>query len=145
MVSESELQDDLKAAMKARDMDKVYVLRSLVAAVKNAKIEKRIDTLPEAEIVALVRKEASKRTEAAEFARKADRAELAAQNEKEKVFLEAYLPQQMTPEALEALVRQISADLGTTQIGPIMARLREQHTGQYDGKLASELVRKLAS
>jgi uncharacterized protein YqeY len=144
MVSESQLQDELKVAMKARDMDKVYVLRSLIAAVKNAKVEKRIETLPEAEIAALVRKEVGKRTEAAEFARKADRAELVTQNEKEKAFLEAYLPQQMTADALEALVRKISADLGTTEIGPIMAKLREQHSGQYDGKLASELVRKLA-
>lgn len=144
MLSESRLQEELKLAMKAREMDKVYVLRSLIAAVKNVKVEKRVESLPEAEIAGLVRKEVSKRVEAADFARKANRAELAAQNEQEKAFLESYLPQQLTPEALEALIRKISADLGSTQIGPIMAKLREEHSGQYDGKLASELVRKLS-
>jgi uncharacterized protein YqeY len=143
MPSEEQFQEELKQAMKARDMDKVYVLRSMIAAIKNMKVEKRVDSLPEAEIAALVRKEVSKRTEAAEFARKAERAELAAQNEKEKAILDAYLPQLMGAEALERAVREISADLGTTQIGPIMAKLREKYSGQYDGKLASELIRKL--
>jgi uncharacterized protein YqeY len=55
-----------------------------------------------------------------------------------------YLPQQMTAEALAAAIGEIAADLGTTQIGPIMAKLREKYSGQYDGKLASELIRKLA-
>lgn len=144
MISEEQLQEDLKLAMKARDMDKVYVLRGLVATIKNAKVEKRVQALPESEIAGLVRKEISKRTEAADFARQAGRAEMAAQNEKEKAFLEAYLPQQMSAEVLEATIRQIAADLGTTQIGPVMAKLRELHSGQYDGKLASELIRKLA-
>ncbi len=143
MASETQLQEELKLAMKARDMDKVYVLRSMIAAIKNMKVEKRVDSLPEGEIAALVRKEVSKRTEAAEFARKADRADLAAQNEKEKAILDAYLPQLMTAEALERAVRDISSELGTTQIGPIMAKLREKYSGQYDGKLASELIRKL--
>lgn len=145
MVSEAQLQEELKTAMKAREMEKVYVLRGLVAAIKNAKVEKRaVETLPEAEIAGLIRKEIGKRAEAADFARRAGREELATQNEREKAFLEAYLPQQMSAEALEAAVREISAELGTTQIGPIMAKLREKYSGQYDGKLASELIRKLA-
>jgi len=144
MISEAQLQDELKAAMKARDMDKVYVLRGLVAAVKNAKVEKRVEVLPEVEIAGLVRKEISKRSEAAEFARQAGRAELAAQNDKEKGFLEAFLPSQMTAAALEQAIREISTELGTTQIGPIMAQLKSRYSGQYDGKLASELIRKLA-
>jgi uncharacterized protein YqeY len=143
MVSEAKIQADLKDAMKARDMDKVYVLRSLIAAIKNLKVEKRVPELPEAEVAGLVRKEISKRVEAADFARRANRGELADKNEQEKALLEAYLPQQMTPEALEAAIRQIAAELGTTQIGPVMAKLRESHAGLYDGKLASELIRKL--
>jgi uncharacterized protein YqeY len=69
---------------------------------------------------------------------------MVAQNDKEKAILDAYLPQQMTPEALEEAIREISVELGTTQIGPLMAKLKEKYAGQYDGKLASELVRKLA-
>jgi uncharacterized protein YqeY len=143
MISEAQIQEDLKGAMKARDMEKVYVLRSLIAAIKNVKIDKRVDTLPEAEISALVRKEIAKRSEAADFARKANRADLADKNEKEKALLENYLPQQMSATDLAETIRRISKDLGTTQIGPIMAKLKEDHAGLYDGKLASEIVRKL--
>ena len=42
------------------------------------------------------------------------------------------------------MIKQIAGELGTTQIGPVMAKLRERHAGQFDGKLASELIRKLS-
>lgn len=143
MASEEQLQQDLHAAMKARAAEKVLILRGLIAAIKNVKVEKQLAALPEADITALVRKEISKRVEAADFARKAGRAELVDGNEREKAVLEAYLPPQLDAAALEALIKQLAAELGTTQIGPIMASLREHRAGQFDGKLASELIRKL--
>ncbi len=143
MPTEADLQSAMQAAMKARAMDKVYVLRGLIAAIKNAKVEKQVAALPEADIAVLVRKEINKRTEAVEFARQANRPELVEQNEKEIGFLQAYLPQQLSAEALETVIRGLAGELGTTQIGPIMTRLRERHAGQFDGKLASELIRKL--
>ena len=145
MASEAQLQADLHAAMKARAAEKVLILRGLIAAIKNVKVDKQVPTLPEADIAVLVRKEINKRVEAAEFARKAGRAELVDSNEREKAVLEAYLPQQLDAVALEAVIAQLVTELGSTQIGPIMAKLRERHAGQFDGKLASELVRKLAS
>jgi hypothetical protein len=145
MVTEAQLQADLQAAMKARAAEKVLILRGLIAAIKNVKVDKQVPTLPEADIAALVRKEINKRVEAAEFARQAGRTELVDSNEREKAVLEAYLPQQLDAAALEALIRQLAAELGTTQIGPIMATLRERHAGRFDGKLASELVRKLVA
>jgi uncharacterized protein YqeY len=143
MATESQLQADLRSAMKARAMDKVYVLRSVIAAVKNLKVEKRTEELPEAEISAIIRKEANKRAEAADFARKAERAELIDENERQRAILESYLPQQLDAEALQTKIREIADELGTTQIGPIMGKLRERFAGQYDGKLASELIRNL--
>jgi uncharacterized protein YqeY len=44
---------------------------------------------------------------------------------------------------LEAVINGLAAELGTTQIGPLMAELRKRHAGQFDGKLASELIKKL--
>lgn len=143
MANEAQLQEDLKAAMKARAMETVYVLRGLIAAIKNVKIDKRVSTLPDTEIAALVRKEINKRTEAIEFARQGNRADLVEKNEAEKALLDKYLPQQLSSEALEDVIKQIAAELGSPQIGPIMAKLRERHAGQFDGKLASEIIRKL--
>ena len=145
MPTEAQLHSDLQAAMKARAMEKVYILRGVIAAIKNVKVDKQVAQLPEADIAALVRKEINKRVEAAEFARKAGRQELVQQNESEKAVLETYLPQQLDVAALQAVIQTLSSELGTTQIGPLMAKLRERYAGQFDGKLASELIRKLGS
>ena len=144
MPTEAQLHTDLHDAMKARAMERVYILRGLIAAIKNVKVEKQVATLPDAEVAALVRKEINKRIEAAEFARQANRADLVAKNDSERAILEAYLPQQLTAEALDTIIRALATELNTTQIGPIMAKLRERHAGKFDGKLASELIRKLA-
>jgi len=144
MATEAELQRDLSAAMKAREMERVYVLRGVLAAIKNVKVDKRVAELPEAEIAALIRKEANKRVEAAEFAERSGRVELVAQNRSEQAVLEAYLPAQMDATRLESVIRALAQELGGPAIGPIMAKLKERYPGQYDGKLASELARKLA-
>jgi uncharacterized protein YqeY len=145
MLNETQIQTDLQNAMRAREMPKVYVLRSLVAAIKNLKVEKQVKELPELEITGLVKKEVSKRAEALAFAEQGGRAELVEQNRAEIALLEVYLPQQLDAAELEAAIRTIASELGTTQIGPLMAELKKRHAGQYDGKLASELVKKLST
>jgi len=143
MLTEAKIEEDLKSAMRARDMPRVYVLRGIVAAVKNLKVEKQVREIAEADLVAIVRKEVSKRIEAASYGEKGGRAEVVAQNRAEQEILEAYLPRQLSATELEELIKGLSAELGTTQIGPLMAALRQRHGGQFDGKLASELIRKL--
>lgn len=145
MPTEAQIQSDVQGAMKARAADKLSVLRDVLTAIKNMKVEKMIAAVPEAEIVGLVRREINKRSEAIEFARKANRPELVQKNENEKAILEAYLPQQLTAEELEVVITGLATELGTTQIGPLMAKLRERHAGTFDGKLASELIKKLAA
>jgi hypothetical protein len=143
MATETQLQADLQSAMKARATDKLMILRDVMTAVKLLKVEKMVPTLPEADVTAIIRKEVSKRVEAADFARRANRDDLIQKNETEKALLEAYLPQQMSAEQLESIIGALATELGGNQIGPIMAKLRERHAGQFDGKLASELIRKL--
>jgi uncharacterized protein YqeY len=144
MLGEAQLQGDLQAAMRKRDRSRIDVLRGLIAAIKNVKVEKQVTELAEPDIVALVRKELNKRVEIIGYARQADRPDAVAQAEAEKAILEAYLPAQLGPAELEAAVRAIAAELGTMQIGPLMAELRKRHAGQFDGKLASEIIKKLA-
>lgn len=141
MVNESQLQEDLKAAMKAREMESVYVLRGLISAIKSVRVEKMGAEIEEAELATLVRKEINKRNEAIEFARKADRVHDVEANEREIVVLERYLPAQLDETQLEAAIRQISAEAGTTDIGPIMAQLKARYAGQYDGKTASRIIK----
>jgi uncharacterized protein YqeY len=142
-LSEAQLTADLTAAMKARDMPRVYVLRGLLTAAKNLKVERRAQTLSEADLVQLVRREVRQREEAEEFAKKAGRDEAVAQNQAERAMLDAYVPAQMDAAALETVVRGIVASLPSPAMGPVMAALREQHAGQFDGKQASEIVKRV--
>lgn len=140
-LSEARLRDDLRDAMKNREMSTVYVLRGLLAVITNRRIEIG-GTLSDAEILGLVLRESKKREEAEEFARKADRSDLIEQNEAERAVLARYLPTMLTREAIAALVSGWIAE-GVTAMGALMARLKERHPGQYDGKQASEIVRGL--
>ena len=144
MLSESRLRQDLQAAMKARDMPTVYVLRGLLAAIGNFRIEKGGAELGEAEILGLVQREAKKREEAAAFARDAKRPELVEQNDGERVILGRYLPRALDEGELTNLLQSWLAE-GVAGVGPLMARLKERHAGQYDGKRASEIARRLLS
>jgi hypothetical protein len=141
-LTEEQLTADLTAAMKARDAQRTAVLRGVITAVKNLKVERRGAALPEADLVAVVRKEARKREEAEEYAAKAGRDELVAQNQAERAILEAYVPAPLGASELETEIRALVAS-GAAQMGAVMAGLRERHPGRFDGKLASELARKV--
>lgn len=145
MPTEEQLQAELQLAMKSRDTERLMVLRDVMTAIKNLKVEKMAATLSEADVVQILRKEANKRAEAAEFARQANRQDLAEKNEREKAILESYLPRQLSPEELRGAIEAIAGEVGGWQIGPIMQRLRERYAGRFDGKLASDLIRKLAA
>lgn len=144
-LTESQLQKDLQAAMRARDERKLSVLRGIVAALKNLKVEKMVQEIPEADLVAIVRKEVSKRKEALSYAEKGGRADLVEQNQAELAFLETYMPAQVDAEQLETIIRALAAEIGSTQIGPLMAELRKRHAGNFDNRVASEIIRKLSA
>jgi hypothetical protein len=143
-LSEQQLSDDLKRAMKARDMTAVYALRGVMAVAKNVKVERRTTAdLSEADLVEIIRREVRKRQEAQEFASKAGRDDLVHQNVTERAILEPYLPPMLTGAALESCVRALVGAQPGVALGQIMGALRTQHAGLFDGREASELVRRI--
>jgi len=142
MLSEGRVRQDLQAAMKARDMRTVYVLRGILAAIGNRKIEKGVAELDDREIASLVQREAKKREEAEAFARSAARAELVEQNAAERAILAGYLPRALDDAELSKLFGCWLTE-GLTGMGPLMASLKERHAGEYDGKRASDIARNL--
>jgi len=142
-VSEEQLARDLTAAMKARDAQRVAVLRGVVAAAKHLKVERRVPQLEDVDLVQVLRREVRKRDEAEEFAVKAGRDDLVSQNRAERAILEAYVPAALGTEDLERAIHEALAGGVQRQIGAVMAALRERYPGQIDGKIASELVRKI--
>lgn len=142
-LTETQLNADLTAAMKARDMPRVYVLRGLITEAKNLKVERRGAELGEADLVQLVRREMRKREEAEGFAVKAGRHDMVEQNQAERRLLAVYVPALLGADELEGIVRGIVAELPAPAIGGVMSALRERHAGRFDGKQASEIVKRV--
>jgi len=142
-LTEQELSADLTRAMKAREMDRVYVLRGLLTAVKNAKVEKRVASLPEADLVQLVRREIRQREEAEAFAAQAGRTDAVEQNRRERALLEALVPAPLGAADLEDAIRGIASRPGTRTLGAVMSALKAELAGRYDGKQASEIARRV--
>jgi uncharacterized protein YqeY len=144
-VTEERIALDLTTAMKARDAQRVAVLRSVVAAAKHLKVERRVQALDEAALAQVVRREIRQREEAEEFARKAGRDDLASQNVAERRILEEYVPPPVSAEEIAGAVREVLAGGAQPQMGPVMTALRERYASRLDGKIASEVVRRILS
>jgi hypothetical protein len=142
---EQKLREDMKGALRAKDAQRTLVLRAVLAAAKNRAIELRVDEIPEAELVAVLKREAKQRAESLDFARKAGRDELVREHEAAVAIVESYLPKQLSEAELRAEIQAIMRETGAADIGSIMKELGRRHAGRYDGKLASRLVGECAT
>src|SRR5882762_1638951 len=106
------IQGELKEAMLAKDAEKLSTLRLLKSALGYVQIEKKTEQLSDAEIVAVIQKEAKKRRDSIEQYRTGGRPELAEKEARELTVLETFLPQPLSAEELDAMVRGTIAELG---------------------------------
>ncbi len=142
---QARIDQDLKEAMKAREAERLGVLRMLKTALKNASIEQggAEARLEDAAAAAVVRKELKKRQDAVEGFEKGNRPELAAKERAEAEILQAYLPQPLSAPELEALVAAVIAEVGATskaQMGQVMKAATERAAGRADGRALSTAV-----
>lgn len=145
MSLKDKLTEDLKQAMRQGDEQRRSTLRLVMAAIKNAEIEKRRE-LEEGELLAIIAKEAKQRHESIAQFERGGRQDLADREEAELQILLAYLPEQLSREDIEAQARQIIEEVGATspaQMGQVMRRLMPLMQGKADGKLVSQVVKEL--
>ncbi len=109
MSLKDKLTEDLKQAMRQGDKQRRSTLRLVMAAIKNAEIEKRRE-LEEGELLAIIAKEAKQRHESIDQFERGGRQDLADREEAELQILLAYLPEQLSREDIEAQARQIIED-----------------------------------
>jgi len=148
MALQTQVDSDIKDAMRAKEASKLGVLRMLKSALMNAAIEKAGagTILDDAEASAVIRKEVKKRQDSIESFERAGRAELAAKEKAEIEFLAAYLPATLGAEELSALVREAIAEAGATskkEMGAVMKIANVKAAGRVDGKTLSAEVQKL--
>ena len=134
---------DTKEALKSGAKDKLSTLRMLNAALKNKQIDKR-RPLTEEEVFETVRSLIKQRKDSIEQFAKGGRQDLVDKETAEVAVLEVYLPQQMSREELEVMVRDAVAQSGAQgarDMGKVMKALIPMVGGRADGKLISELVK----
>lgn len=137
------IETDTKHALKSGAKDKVSTLRMLNAALKNKQIDIRRQ-LTEEEVAETVRSLIKQRKDSIEQFGKGGRQDLVDKETAEVAVLEAYLPQQMSREELDALVRDALAQTGAQgpkDMGKVMKTLIPMVGGRADGKLVSDLVK----
>jgi uncharacterized protein YqeY len=138
------VQQDLVAAMKARDEARLSSLRMMKAALKKHEVD-AMKPLDEAAEMQILKSMVKQRTEAADMFRVAGREELAAKEEAERRLIESYLPAGASEAEIDAAIQAALAETGVTsvkQMGIVMKATQAKLAGKtVDGKALSEKVR----
>lgn len=141
-----QLNQEIKAAMLARDADTLSTLRLLKSAIGYSQIEQKKESLTDAELIAIVQKEVKKRKDSVEQYESGGRPELAAKEKSEVAVLEKFLPKPLSAEELEALVNATIQEVGATSkkdMGMVIKAVQAKAAGRAEGKTISGLVGKL--
>jgi uncharacterized protein YqeY len=141
------LDSDLREALRSRDERRKTTLRLALAAIHNAEIAKG-KALEEGEVLAVLSKEAKQRRESAALFAEGGREDLAEQENKELEILTEYLPEQLSEAEIEARVREVIEEVGSSsvaQMGEVMRVLMPQMKGKADGQLVSTVVKRILS
>ena len=144
MALKERLQEDLKAALRARDERRKSVIRLSLAAITNVEIEK--GELDEGEVAAILHNQANRRRDTIKELKEFERNDLLADEEAELAILEDYLPALLSREEIADEARRVIDAVGATgpkQMGAVMGQLMPQLKGRADGRLVNEVVREL--
>lgn len=143
-----QLSDDMKAAMKSGDKQRLGTIRLVQAAIKQREVDERIQ-LDDAQVLHVLEKMLKQRRDSVSQYEAASREDLAAQERYEIGVIETYLPAQLSDAELDALIASAIADSGATSardMGKVMALLKERAAGRADfGALSGKVKAKLAS
>lgn len=142
-----QIQEDLKRSMKAKDGNRVSVLRFLLSSIKNREIDKK-EILNDDEILKVIASSAKSRRESIEAFREGNRPDLVEKEAEELAILEEYLPEQLSPEDVRNIVKEVVEAVGAatvSDLGMVMKELMPRLQGKADGKLVNNIVREILS
>ena len=146
MSMELQIQQDIKAAMLAKEKTRLESLRAIKAAILLAKTADGSESIADEAVVKIIQKLVKQRKETAEIYKQQNREELAAQELAEAAAMEVYLPKQLSEEELEAELKKIIAQVGATgpqDMGKVMGTATKALAGKAEGRMISAMVKKL--
>ena len=145
MSLKKELMEDLKLSMKNKDSIRKNTITMVRAAIKQKEIDERIE-LEDEEILAIISKQLKEKKNAIEDFKKGERQDLVELTEKEMEILLEYLPEQLTEEEIEKIVRETIEEVEANSmkdIGIIMKSVMPKVKGRADGNTVNKIARKI--
>ncbi len=143
MSLKNQIQEDVKNAMRAREKERLSVLRLITAAIKQREVDERIE-LDDEQVLVVLDKMVKQRRESLEQYEKAAREDLAAQERFELDLIQGFLPEPLSENELNDLIKAAIAESGASSIrdmGNVMNSLRPAVQGRADMKLVSQAVK----
>ncbi|WP_048440614.1 GatB/YqeY domain-containing protein [Caenimonas sp. SL110] len=137
------ITEEMKAAMRAKDSERLGTIRLLTAAMKQKEVDERIE-LDDVAVIAIVDKMLKQRKDSIEAFEKAGRQDLADKEKSEVLVLQAYLPARLSADEVTAEVKAIVAELGATgpgDMGKVMGAVKSRLAGKADMGQVSAAVK----
>jgi uncharacterized protein YqeY len=141
------INDDVKAAMKAKDKARLGVLRLITAAIKQREVDERI-TLNDEQVLAVLEKMIKQRKDSITQYEKAGRDELAQQEAFEIGIIQDYMPEQLSDDEIDALIAEAISSSGAESMkdmGKVMGLLKPKLAGRADMGKVSQIIKKQLS
>lgn len=145
MTLREQINDDIKTAMKEKNVEKRDALRLLSSAMKQIEVDERKE-LSDDDVVKIIQKQVKQRNDAMAQYRDAGREDLYEKEASEAAIFETYLPKQLSDEELESALRTIIAEVGAAsmkEIGKVMGAASKALGAQADGKRINECAKKI--
>ena len=144
MFLDDKISQDYVKAMKDRDTLRSATLNFLRAQIKNVKIDKRVEKVTDQDVIAVIKKQVKQRHDSIAQFTSGGRQDLVVKEEAELNILKSYLPVEMSPQALTAIVDDAIKAAGAVSVkdmGRIMKEVLAKVAGQADGQMVSALVK----
>lgn len=140
MTLRTQLTDQMKNAMRARDQLRLDTIRFVLSQIKNQEIDLKRE-LSDEEIISAIKKEVKNRKDAIEQFRQGGRDEIVQEEELKLEVLKEFLPAEMSDEDLEKIVRKVIDLAEDKSFGKVMPAVMAEVKGQVDGRRVSEMVK----
>ena len=144
------IKNDLKTAMKAKEVLTVSTLRMITSSIKNIEISNRTssgeESLDEAGIIQLLSKMVKQRKESAEIYKTSNRSDLSQQENDEIVIISKFLPEQLTEEEIHNICQEIVKNTNASSIkdmGLCMGKIKNSYSSQMDFSIAGKILKEL--
>ena len=141
----AQLTQEMKSAMKSKQKDRLLVIRTMIAAVKQIEVDERVE-VDDARLLAILDKQLKQRRESAKIYKEAGRDELLAKEEFEMTIIQEFLPEAISEEEISTLIDQAIKSTSAESMkdmGKVMPVLKTKVGTSADGKRMSGAIKKL--